>query len=183
MTSALWFAVLGLVLIFLVAGWYLSYTAARLDRLHAKVSGAWHTVETQLVRRAEAIVELANSGQLDAASAFLLVSAAADVLEMDEDDQRKRISAENDLSAATTTVLAQISFDGNDSSDAEWLNLLVRTDRRVQLAATFYNDAVVEVMRVRRKLLIRAFRLAGHAPLPTFIQLDECALPGSVMPA
>jgi len=174
MTSTLWLAGLALVLVLIVAGWYLSYTAARLDRLHAKVSGAWHTVETQLVRRAEAIVELANSGQLDAASAFLLASAAADVLEMDDGDQRKRIGAENDLSAATSAVLAQVSIDGNGGSDAEWLGLLVRTDRRVQLAATFYNDAVVEVTRVRRKPVIRVFRLAGHAPLPTSIQLDEC---------
>ena len=43
------------VLALLIAlGWYLSYSAARLDRLHAKVEGAMSVLDAQLVRRAEA---------------------------------------------------------------------------------------------------------------------------------
>ena len=55
---------LGLVAI----GWYLTYTAARLDRLHARVQGTLAALDAQLVRRAEATLELANARVLDAAS-------------------------------------------------------------------------------------------------------------------
>jgi hypothetical protein len=59
---------LGLVAI----GWYLTYTAARLDRLHARVQGTLAALDAQLVRRAEATLELANARVLDAASALML---------------------------------------------------------------------------------------------------------------
>ena len=58
------------VIVLLVAAWYLSYSAARLDRLHAKVEGAMSALDAQLIRRAEAALELANSGVLDPASAL-----------------------------------------------------------------------------------------------------------------
>lgn len=56
----------------LAIAWYLSYTAARLDRLHARVEGSLAALDAQLVRRAEVALELANGADLDAASAFLL---------------------------------------------------------------------------------------------------------------
>jgi hypothetical protein len=64
------------VIVLLVAAWYLSYSAARLDRLHAKVEGAMSALDAQLIRRAEAALELANSGVLDPASALLIADAA-----------------------------------------------------------------------------------------------------------
>ena len=65
------------VLALLIAlGWYLSYSAARLDRLHAKVEGAMSVLDAQLVRRAEASLELATSGALDPASSLILADAA-----------------------------------------------------------------------------------------------------------
>ena len=51
----------GIAMAVLIA-WYLSYGAARLDRLHARVEGALSALDAQLVRRAEATLELANSG-------------------------------------------------------------------------------------------------------------------------
>ena len=79
--------VLALVVLVLVAiGWYLSYSAARLDRLHARVQGTLAALDAQLVRRAEATLELANSGVLDAASALMLASAASDSLSAAEDE-------------------------------------------------------------------------------------------------
>ena len=69
------------VIVLLVAAWYLSYSAARLDRLHAKVEGAMSALDAQLIRRAEAALELANSGVLDPASALLIADAATESLE------------------------------------------------------------------------------------------------------
>ena len=69
------------VSVLLAVAWYLSYSAARLDRLHARVEGALSALDAQLVRRAEATVELANSGALDPASALILAAAASESLE------------------------------------------------------------------------------------------------------
>src|SRR5688572_16639377 len=69
------------VAVLLGLAWYLSYSAARLDRLHARVEGALSALDAQLVRRAEATLELANSGALDPASALMLAGAASESLE------------------------------------------------------------------------------------------------------
>ena len=65
----------GIAMAVLIA-WYVSYGAARLDRLHTRVEGALSVLDAQLVRRAEATLELANCGALDAASALILAGAA-----------------------------------------------------------------------------------------------------------
>ena len=67
--------------VLLLLAWYLSYSAARLDRLHAKVEGALSALDAHVVRRAEASLELANSGALDPATGFLLAAAASESLE------------------------------------------------------------------------------------------------------
>ena len=68
------------VVLVLILGWYLSYSAARLDRLHARVESTSAALDAQLVRRAEATLEVANAGHLDAASGLILASAAAESL-------------------------------------------------------------------------------------------------------
>ena len=55
--------------------------AARLDRLHAKVEGALSALDAHVVRRAEASLELVNSGAVDPATGFLLAAAASESLE------------------------------------------------------------------------------------------------------
>ena len=82
MTRSDWiFAAVGVLV---ALGWYLSYSAARLDRLHARVEGTLAALDAQLVRRAEATLELVNSATLDAASSLMLASAASDSLAMSE---------------------------------------------------------------------------------------------------
>ena len=48
-----------------------------------------------------------------------------------------------------------------------------RLASRVQLARRFHNDAVTRRPRVRRKLVVRLFRLAGHAELPRTVEIDD----------
>ena len=101
---------IGVALVVLVAlGWYLSYSAARLDRLHARVQGTLAALDAQLVRRAEATLELVSSGAIDAATAFILAGAASDSLAAAEQDDLdadllrfgpERESAESDLTDA-----------------------------------------------------------------------------------
>ena len=66
--SGVWADVAVVVALLLALAWYLSYTAARLDRLHARVEGSLASLDAQLVRRAEAAAEYAQATALDPAS-------------------------------------------------------------------------------------------------------------------
>lgn len=186
MIDALTWTISGLAILLVVA-WYLSYSAARLDRLHSRVEGSLSALDAQLVRRAEATLELANSGLLDPASALLLVDAASDSLERTTEKLGAdlleglhfagREPVESDLSSAlqialTPEVVGRLRA-GRDVRGEKALARVQAAGLRVQLARRFHNDAVKEVQRVRRKRVVQAFRLAGHAPLPATIEFDD----------
>ena len=181
-------ALVGLVLL----AWYLTYSAARLDRLHAKVEGSLAALDAQVIRRAEAALELATSGLLDPATSLLLVDAASQSLEhagterpppapgadlLDGQTFAGREAAESNLTEALSTALtpevrADLRMRGGAAAD----EVLARIDAsalRVQLARRFHNQAVTEVQRVRRKRTVRLFRLAGRAPLPGTVEFDD----------
>ncbi len=178
--------VLGLV----VVGWYLSYSAARLDRLHARVQGTLAALDAQLIRRAEATLELANSGVLDAASALMLASAASDSLSVaeeentDADEQHfghDREGVESRLSEAlglalTPDALAALPGAGGFGDDI--VSRVRATGLRVQMARRFHNDAVTDVRRVRRKWVVTWFRLAGHTDMPRTVEFVDALPPG-----
>jgi hypothetical protein len=175
------------VAVLLGIAWYLSYSAARLDRLHSRVEGALSALDAQLVRRAEATLELANSGALDPASALILAGAASESLEAHneralEDDLLEgqhfagREVLESDLTGALVAALAppvaeQLRHGENLGAAA--LQRVEASGLRVQLARRFLNDAVTDVRRVRRKWVVRVFRLAGHAELPPTVEFDD----------
>lgn len=190
MDTLTWVAVA--VTLLVAVAWYLSYTAARLDRLHTRVQGALSALDAQLVRRAEAAIELANSGALDPASALILASAAteslgahperagADLLQRQSFAGREAL--ESSLTEALETVLSpqlveRIHADLGPGGAA--LSRVEAAGRRVQLARRFHNDAATDVQRIRRKRLVRWFGLAGRAELPATIEFDdEVTLPG-----
>lgn len=172
-----------LVVIVVVAlGWYLSYTAARLDRLHTRVEGTFAALDAQLIRRAEAALELANTGVLDPAASLFLAGAASDCLDQSvgalEDalhTQGQRELVESDLTEALRLVLTPevVQEVGPEGVAPESVERLDAAHRRAQLARRFHNDAVTDVTRVRRKPSVRLFRLAGHADLPRTVDLDD----------
>ncbi|MEO6998544.1 MAG: hypothetical protein ABI112_10715 [Terracoccus sp.] len=162
--------------VIVVVGWYLSYTAARLDRLHVRLSGTLAALDARLVRRAEAALELANSGLLDGATSLILAGAAVDSLESPDEYGEAREIAENHLTEALDVSLSQHTVDNLRAQGTvgdEQLARIVSACTRVQLARRFHNDAVTDVRRVRRKWAIRLFRLAGHTPLPETIEFDD----------
>ena len=173
----------GIAMATLIA-WYLSYSAARLDRLHARVEGALNALDAQLVRRAEATLELANSGCVDPASALILAGAASDSLEADAEadadaeaeHQTSREAIESDLTQALELALgpeAMRNLRGDEAVGAPVLQRVAAANQRVQLARRFHNDAVTDVLRVRRSPVVRLFRLAGHAELPQTFEIDD----------
>lgn len=184
--------VVALALLVAVA-WYLSYNASRLDRLHSRVEGALSALDAQLVRRAEATLELANSGELDPASSLILASAASESLErqtehgvpndpLDGQSFGGREPVESDLSEALAIALTPGVVEqarANDSAARAAMERVEASGVRVQLARRFHNNAVKDVQRVRRKRAVRWFRLAGHAVMPSTVEFDD-DLPGAL---
>lgn len=182
------------VVVVLIVAWTLSYSAARLDRLHARVEGTLAALDAQLVRRAEATLELVNSGALDPASALMLADAACESLACaaleDTDHERQaftteRGSAESDLTEALELTLspetvAQLRSDDDDLIEVA-LHRVSSAAARVQLARRFHNDAVTEARRVRRLYVVKLFRLAGHATMPQTVEFADEA-PGALRP-
>lgn len=182
---------LAVVAVVAVAAWYLSFSAARLDRLHARVEGARSALDAQLVRRASVSLQLATSGLLDPATALLVADAAHGARESPPGD---REMAESDLTRALVAAFADpdvsAGLDG-DPVGQELLHELGAAGRRVQLARRFLNDAVRGARVVRRKWVVRALRLAGHAGWPQTFEMEDSlpitlasdqARPGSTSP-
>lgn len=184
---------LALLLVLALLAWYLSFSASRLDRLHHRVEGAGSALDAQLVRRAEAAVELAASGALDPASALLLADAASRALEAGERAEHDlagrptghsggvepepvvRERAESDLSQALRATLDDEGINelSGDPVLAPLLERLAAASHRTQLARRFLNGAVTDATRVRAKLLVRVLRLAGHADAPCTFEMDD----------
>jgi hypothetical protein len=169
------------VLLVAVIAWYLSFSASRLDRLHHRVEGARSALDAQLVRRAEAAVELATSGALDPASGLLVAGAAAEALAAGESDddvldgRDGREQAESDLSHALQAALDGDVVGALSAHEVGRLLLdrLAAACHRVELARRFHNDAVTAAVRVRGKRIVRWARLAGRAPLPQTFEMDD----------
>ena len=165
---------------------YLTWMAGRLDRMHTRVEAARASLDTQLLRRAAAAQELAG---------FLLAQgrgtptveqvhrSARQALTQPEDSREQ---AENALSRALRASARVWSADPEGGAAETLVELpagirsrLVELDRavtRVGLARQFHNDAVRDSRVLRSRRLPRALRLAGHAPLFDYFEIDDTAL-------
>jgi len=173
-----------LLAVLLLFGWYLSYSAGRLDRLHHRVESTRAALDGQLARRAAAALEAAHV--LDPATGLLLADAATDALEAGEVGLAPVAvleQVENDLTRALLAAFENpsdvVALRG-DPVAGETLDLLGQACLRVQLARRFHNDAVAQALRVRRKRVVRWARLAGHADWPLMVELDDTPPPGLV---
>jgi len=174
--------------VLLVLGWYLSFSAGQLDRLHHRVETLRAALDAQLARRAAAAVEAAPL--LDPATGLLVADAAAQALAAGEARSEQELieraapaeEIENDLTRALYVAFgdpAEVA-ELRDTTPlaAQSLDLLTQACTRVQLARRFLNDAVAATVRVRRKPIVRWARLAGHAPLPAMVEIDDSVPPG-----
>lgn len=159
-----------------VIGWYLTFSASRLDRLHARLEGARSALDAQLVRRASVALQIASSGRLDPATGLLLADAAHYARESDGADPPVRESAESDLTRALSAAFADSSLADELSGDLvgrELLHELGSACLRVALARRFLNEVVRSARVVRRKRVVRYLRLAGHAPWPQTFEIND----------
>jgi hypothetical protein len=163
---------LALVGLLLVAGW-LSWTAQRLDRMHHRTDVSRGTLDAQLLRRSGAALELAVTDALDPASRLLLLDAAHHARTAGPGEQE---AAESALSAALRAVLADrraVADLHRDPEVAGLLDELARRCAKVELARRFHNDVVVSARALRSRRRVRWLRLAGHAPEPRTVDLDD----------
>jgi hypothetical protein len=161
-----WVVAVTVVGVVVLLAWVLSYRASRIDRLHARIEGCWHALDAMLVRRSEALLELANSGTLDPSSSLLLSYAVSDVLDVEDSspDHTVRVGRENELAATASLLLAEASPRALAAIDAGMRGTVERAVRQVTVAASFYNDAVSDVIAIRDQVVTKVACLAGKAP-------------------
>ena len=163
MTTLIW--VLAAVVLL---GAYVTWTAGRLDRLHARVDAAWAALDAQLVRRAAAARALVPYVEGDPMVATRLDGAAHAALEAGEQD---RETVENELSRALRSAVLRLT-------PAAPVEELRSAASRVALARSFHNTAVKDTRAVRWRRIPRLLRLAGHRAMPTYFEIDDTALAG-----
>ena len=157
--------VLGVVVIVLT-GLYVSWTAGRLDRLHARVDAAWAALDAQLVRRASAARAVAAALPACPEGEALERSARA-ALEVGVEG---REAVENDLSQALRAAAPVLPR-------GQALQELEAASTRVGLARSFHNAAVRDARVVRMRRIPRALHLAGHRSLPQYFEIDDTTVP------
>jgi hypothetical protein len=180
--------VLVVLVVAAVVVWLAWVSASRLDRLHRKVVASRIALDSQLVRRSSGAVDLAASGLLDPASSVLVADAAFAVLDdggpvtspgealaMDGLGAARE-SAESELSATLRSALGDpevvVSLRENPPGD-DLLAGLAAAWYRAQLARRFHNEAVAQAQRARRHWYVRLLHLAGRAPVPLTVELDD----------
>jgi hypothetical protein len=148
---------------------WVTFTLTRLDRLHARVDAAQAAMDAQLVRRAAALLHVAeapDSGVPDALRApnYRIATQALNVPQADAERQ----DAENAVGRAVA-ALAMLPEPLRADAVAE----LQEASARVLIARRFYNDAVRDTRALRARRMPRVFRLAGRRAMPQFFDIDD----------
>jgi len=163
---------LGILLLIVLIGWYLSFSASRLDRLHHRDETSWATLDSLLQKRAALAQEIVAESNLDPATAYLISTSAtaardANILE--------RSAAESVLSEALKLV-QNAALDNSLELPSELLVELSDLTSKVKLAINIHLESVNATRNVRSQLIIRLFRLAGKAPLPVRYAFEDDSL-------
>ncbi|SOD74274.1 hypothetical protein SAMN05892883_3456 [Jatrophihabitans sp. GAS493] len=163
-----WVAIL---LLAVLATFWITFTLTRLDRLHARVDAAFAALDAQLVRRAAALLEAAESVSADEAGVSagfdpaVLARVAIEALHAAPD---RREVIENRV-GRSIAELAENSALVSARAGAE----LHEACARLVIARRFYNDAVRDTRGLRARRMPRILHLAGHRELPQFFDIDD----------
>ena len=160
------------LLAIVIIGWYLSFLASRLDRLHHRVETSWATLDSLLQQRAALAQQIVADSNLDPATAYLISTSAisarkANIIE--------RSAAESVLSESLKLV-QNSAQDNSLELPSELLVELSDITNKVKMAINIHLEAVNATRNVRSKIFIRLFRLAGKAPLPVRYEFEDDSL-------
>jgi len=153
--------VVGVVVVIVLLATYVTWTAARVDRLHARAAGAGRALDAQLLRRAAAAAVFAE--RVGAADLYASARAALDA------DPDEREMSENNL----TKQLRELPLD------ADGMDELVIVSRRVGIARQVHSDLVRDALAVRRRWLVRLLRMTRRHPAPAYFDVDDATLDAS----
>lgn len=155
------------VALFLVAA-YLTWLASRVGRLHQRAQAAAAALDATLVRRAAATAVLAEqlAGAAPEASGDLYAAARAAL----DATPAEREGAENDLTQTLRRLPEVLS--GPPTGSPAWASV-VTASRRVGLARQVHTDVVRDALALRRRIPVRAFRLARRHPEPAYFDVDD----------
>ena len=170
-----------LVLLLLLGAW-LTWTANRLDRMHHRIDVARATLDSRLLRRSGATLELAAAERLDPPSRLVLLDAAHRARNAGPEDFE---AAESALSEALRAVLgdpAVVAELRGDDDLAPLVDELAEDCARVELSRRLHNGAVVTTRALRSRRRVRWFRLAGRAAELQTVDLDDAPPDGLVGP-
>jgi len=160
------------LLVVVLIGWYLSFSASRLDRLHHRVETSWATLDALLQQRAALAHEIVAESNLDPATAYLISSSAAAARNA---NIVERSAAESVLSESLKLVQGA-AIDHSLELPSDLLVELSDTTGKVKIAINIHLEAVNATRNVRAKPLIRLFRLAGKAPIPVRYAFEDIHL-------
>jgi hypothetical protein len=172
-----------------VLGWYLSYSASRLDRLHHRVETLRAALDAQLARRAAAASRRLRCS--DPATGLLVADAAprrwrggdpvGDGVARGRRPGPQLEEIENDLTRACHVAFgdpAEVAVLRDPAPlAAQALDLLDAGVHRVQLAGGSTTTRWRAAVRVRRKPVVRWTRLAGTRPCPRWSEIDDSVPP------
>lgn len=158
------------LLITLVFIWYLTFSANRLDRLHHRVETSWANLDSILQRRAALAGEIAHLNEIDPATNLLLTSAAHQARDAEISE---RSEAESGLSEALKLLRQESDIP---ELYPEIFSELDSITDRLRTAIAIHQESVTATRKRREKLIIRAFRLAGRAPLPITYPFEDDVL-------
>ncbi|WP_239084128.1 hypothetical protein [Asanoa ishikariensis] len=152
----MWWVVV-VVAVVAVLATYLTWTAQRVDRLHARSAAAARSLDAHLLRRSAAAAVLAEERQ--APELYAAARIALDAV------PEEREAAENDL----TRQLRTVPLSPEDPKD----DAVISASRRLGLARQVHNDLAREAHAARRRRLVRVLLLTRRHDRPRFFDIDD----------
>lgn len=161
---------LWLPLVVLLFIWYLTFSANRLDRLHHRAETSWANLDAILQRRAALAIDIAHLPAIDPATNLLLTAAAHQARDA---DIQERSEAESGLTGALLLLRTEEEVVNTYPEIFDELDALTE---RLRIAIALHVEAVTAARTRREKFIYRAFKLAGHAPLPVKYAFEDDSL-------
>jgi len=161
--------IVGVVAVVVLIAMYLTWTAARVDRLHARAAAASTALDAQLVRRAALASNLAKELAADGRADELAMQLHAAAQIAIDADPEHREAAENDLTRSLRAAASAPEAAGMTDE-------LVVACRRVALARQVHNDLVRDARAARRRRLVRVLRLTRTHDEPRYFDVDDPTL-------
>lgn len=152
------------IILLLIIGLLIRY-ARRVDRLHRRVIQAHTTLDKRLRERREIVGALVAKTETTSAEVADLAAAL---------EAANRVSDEQSESTLTRAIRGYRSRADSQVNEHPQLARDL-SDIAIQLSSArrFYNQEVEQVRRIRSRIIVRLFHLAGRAKLPQTYDMDD----------